>query len=235
VPSFRDFVALVAWAGAIAGCEARVTSVGAGTGPLVDRGVYLEAEDGQLSGGFAIGNDPEAKGGSFIEPPAGTPPPDQPGSANALYTFTVATPAKYVIWGRIHSPDATRNRLFVRIDAGTWYTWRIATGDIWYWDRIHDDRHYDVPLMFDLGTGPHELLVANAVDGVGLDVLYITSSGDVPLPNNSTPCRPPHSIEVGGICLPSCGSQGGNQCSDVLCRGRPIVAAYDCATCCNVP
>jgi hypothetical protein len=232
--SSRDLVCLGALAAAIPSCEAQVTSVGAWSGPLVGKGMYIEAEDGQLSGGFTIGNDPTASGGRYIEPPLGTPPPDQQGLANALYPFTIATPGKYIIWGRIRSPDASHNRFWIRVDSATWYMWRISTGDIWYWNRFHDNAYYDMPLIFDLAAGPHELLIANAVDGVGLDRLYFTASGDVP-PGNVTPCRPPHSIEVGGMCLPSCGVQGGNQCNDVACRGRPILAAYDCATCCIMP
>lgn len=233
--SFRDLVRFGAFAVVVGGCEAQVTSVGAWSAPLISKGLYIEAEDGELSGGFMIGNDPLAHGGRYIEPPVGMAPPAQPGPANAHYGFTIAAPGKYFIWGRIHAPDAEHNRFWFRVDSGSWYTWRISTGDIWYWDRFHDNVRYDEPLTFDFTPGPHELLMANDVDGVGLDELYITANSDVPVPANVTPCRPPHSIEVGGMCLPSCGAQGGNQCSDVACRGHMILSAYDCATCCIVP
>src|SRR5262245_59338357 len=51
------------------------------TSSPVDGGLqlYLEAEDGILSGGFTIGMDPSASGGRYIEPPAGVTSLNQPG------------------------------------------------------------------------------------------------------------------------------------------------------------
>jgi hypothetical protein len=200
----------------------------------VTTGSYLEAEDGQLSGGFTICIDPSASGGRCIEPPATSPSLDQPGPARARYAFTVATPARYLVWGRIHSPDALRNTFWIQVDGGTFYLWRITTGDVWYWNRIHDNFDYDTPLGFDLGAGPHELVVANAAVGDRLDRLYVAADGDTP-PGNDTPCNPPHSVELDGGCSPSCGSQGGNNCGQTACSGRPFLPAYDCEVCCFVP
>jgi hypothetical protein len=40
---------------------------------------------------------------------------------------------------------------------------------------------------------------------------------------------------MNGSCIPSCGSQGGNQCGMAICQGRTILPAYDCDVCCVVP
>ena len=155
----------------------------------------------------------------------------QPGSAQARYNVTIPNAGTYVIWGRIHSPDVLHNTFWIRVDSGIWYLWRISTGDVWYWNAFHDDADYGHKLAFDLSAGAHQLLIANAGDGVGLDRLYFTSNGDMP-PGNNTICDPPNSIEVGGMCQLSCGSQGGNSCGVVQCMGYTPIPAYDCDVCC---
>jgi hypothetical protein len=221
-------------------CQPVVVSVGAWTpdastpdattpeGP----GAYIEAEDGELSGGFTIGSDPAASGEAYIAPPAGVLSDDVPGSALARYTFNAPRAATYIIWGRIHSPDAVTNRFWFQVDGGTWYKWRISVGDIWYWDAFHDNTHYGIPLTFPLTEGAHELVIANCVEGAWLDRLYFTSAGDEP-PGNDTPCNPPHSIQVGSDCLPSCGSLAGTACGPTACAGAKLLPAYDCSVCCN--
>ena len=226
-------LAALTTAAATFACDAAVTSVGSYK-PVVTTGLYLEAEEGQLSGGFTIGSDPSASGGRCIDPPAGSRSLDQPGAARARYAFNTTTPGRYLVWGRIHSPDALRNTFWIEVDGGTFYLWRITTGDVWYWNAIHDNFDYNTPLTFDLGAGPHEIVVANAAKGDRLDRLYVTADGDTP-PGNDTPCNPPHSIELDGGCSPSCGSQGGNNCGQMVCSGRTILPAYDCQVCCIVP
>jgi hypothetical protein len=146
----------------------------------------------------------------------------------------IATPGVYVIWGRIHSPDATHNTFWIQLDAGTWHIWRITTGEVWFWDRFHENFDYGTPLKFDLGAGPHQLLIANSVEGDRLDRMYVTADGDTPS-GNDTLCNPPHSVQLDGGCAPSCGSQGGNLCGQVACSGQPILPAYDCEICCIAP
>jgi hypothetical protein len=88
-------------------------------------------------------------------------------------------------------------------------------------------------LVFDFTAGPHEIVLANAVDGVRIDRLYVGMPGDPP-PQTETPCEPPDSIQVGGVCIPSCGSLGGQTCGTPNCAGRTPVASrvYDCPVCC---
>ncbi len=214
---------------AAVGCDAGTTSVGAWT-PETSTHLYLEAESGELSGGFTIGSDPMASGGHDIVPPSEAAV-DQPGSARARYPIAIGTSATYLIWGRIHSPDAVHNRFWIQVDGGTWYVWRISTGDVWHWNPFHDDKNYGTPLTFNLSAGTHELLIANLIDGVQLDRLYVTADGDTP-PGDYTVCDPPHSIQLDGGCSLSCGSQGGNACDLVTCNSLPTLPAYDCDICC---
>ncbi|WP_437968471.1 hypothetical protein WMF04_03895 [Sorangium sp. So ce260] len=214
------------------GCDAEITSVGAWA-PVVSGSSYVEAELGELAEGFTVGEDSRASGGHFIVPPGGMSSGEAPGLARARYRFEAPRGAEYVIWGRIHAPDAINNRFWFQVDGGPWYLWRISVGEIWFWDDLHDDTRYGEPLRFSLAAGTHELVIANAVDGVGLDRLYFTPDGDEP-PGNDTPCDPPHSIEVGGECLPSCGALQGTECGPVACAGREALDAYDCSVCCHI-
>ena len=198
------------------------------------------SESGELSGGFAVVSDASASDGAYLQPPLGIFSDDAPGEARARYVFSVPTDATYRIWGRIYSPNATNNRFWFQVDGGTWYRWRISTGEIWYWDDFHDNLRYSDPLDFPLSAGEHELTIANCASGTQLDRLYITSEGDEP-PGNDTLCSPPHSIEVAGECLRSCGSYANDVDGDITCQSSvcqtvpTMLEAYDCSVCCYVP
>ncbi|HEX6271588.1 MAG TPA: hypothetical protein VFZ53_01040 [Polyangiaceae bacterium] len=226
----RSGVHALACAAAFAACEPVTTSVGSWER---ETSLYLEAEQGELSGGFSIGEDPEASEERFIAPPPGVTSDAEPGSARAVYAFSAAIEGDYVFWGRLRSPGALENRFWIRVDDGPWTKWRISVGDIWFWDDVHDDVSYGTPLVFPLSSGDHTLVVANAVDGVALDRLFLSPSGESP-PGNATSCNPPHSIERDGECLPSCGSLNGTACDEVTCAGRELLDAYDCGVCCRV-
>jgi hypothetical protein len=211
------------------GCESHITSVGSWT----DSGHYLEAESGTLSGGFGVATDSGASGAQMLVAPS-VKSENVPGEARAVYSFTVRTPGSYKIWGRIRSPDADHNRFWVRVDDGDWMKWRISVGDIWYWDAFHDNVEYGIARLYPLDVGEHVLTLANCADNVELDQLYYSSvEDDVPV-GNDTPCHPPHSIELKGVCELSCGSQGGNQCG-TACKDHQPFYAYDCGpSCCYI-
>jgi hypothetical protein len=198
-----------------------------------ESGPYLEAEAGELSAGFRRASDPNASAGQFLSPPDGAHSENEPGAARARYTFEIARTATYEVWGRIRGPDPEHNRFWFQLDGGAWHKWRLSTGDIWFWDAFHEDANYGTPLEFALAAGAHTLVIANCVDGAGLDRLYIREAGATP-PGNDTLCNPPHSIERAGKCVPSCGSHGRTDCGGDVCQGRPILSAYDCAVCCLI-
>jgi hypothetical protein len=223
--------AAVTTVAAAMGCEATSTSLGAWE---PSTGFYLEAESGQLVGGFTIGKDSVASAGGCIEPPLGASSPDEPGPARARYAFDVASVGIYRIWGRVHSPDAWHNTFWFQLDGGRWFIWRITTGEEWYWVPLHENYNYGMPIEFDLAVGAHELVVADAIEGNRLDRFYFTADGDTP-PGNDSRCNPPHSVLLSGSCVPSCGSQGGNRCGAMACQGQTLLIAHDCNICCKVP
>jgi hypothetical protein len=218
---------------ALGACAPEVTTVGEWSPPRI---WTFEAEDGELSGGFVVRKDASASRAAYLAPPDLTPADlaaeDAPGEARARYLFSLPDAGEFELWGRIQSPGAGSNRFWFQLDDGTWYKWRISVGDIWYWDDLHDDTDYGKPLLFELAAGEHELILANCVPGVGLDKLRVSAADESP-PDNDTRCKPPHSIELDGQCLPSCGSQSGTMCGASACEGKSLLQAYDCAICCK--
>lgn len=223
-------------------CDARVTTLGRyrtdadAAGAEVDadapeRGQYFEAEAGELSGDYRVQSETRASAGSFLAAPENTSADAAPGNSRARYEFRVERDATYLIWVRMHGPDAEHNRFWYQVDQDPFRKMRLSTGDVWYWNPLHDDASYDRPLEFSLSAGPHSLLIANCVAGTDVDRFYVTAAGDQP-PGNDTPCLPPHSIERAGICIQSCGVHGKTDCGGPACQGKPVVDAYDCALCC---
>jgi hypothetical protein len=226
------------------GCNPRITTIGSfaardapsDAGPdapsEAGTGHYLEAESGALSGGFVIGDDSTASGGHFITPHVGASSDGTvPGPARATYEIDVETAGTYQIWGRIQALDLSVNRFWFQVDGGAWIKWRITTGNIWWWDFLHDNILYETPISEEFSVGKHELVIANDVDGVGIDRLYYASDGSKPV-GDETKCNPPNSIDIDGGCHPSCGSLGGTMCSTSGCMGMPTVNVYDCPACC---
>ncbi len=218
------------------------TTVGA---EIASPPLYIEAEDGQLSGGFLVESDPSASGGKYILPPPAVTSTDAPGAAAAEYVFRVRAdlPGPYVIWARIHGPGASNNSFWVTVEGVEGvgvetFRWRLSTGVIWYWARLTRDTDYGDPVMFQLDAGIHHLAFRNCEPGVGLDRLYITTAafdGGGIDPPNDTPCDPPNSIQLGdGTCQDSCGSLLGTTCGDQVCAGFVPLPSYDCTFCCRV-
>ncbi len=214
---------------ALASCDPRVTKIGEQSSDA-SLGVYIEAESGTLSGGFVIDSDAKASAGHLITPAVGMTSEDVPGPARAEYELNARATGTYVVWARVHHQDLDQNRFFFQMDGGDWIKERITTGDVWFWDRLHDDVNYGTAYPFDLSAGVHHLVIANCVDGAKLDRLYYAPDGSKP-EGTETMCNPPHSVQFNGECDPSCGSMAG-RCGGPLCAGLPTMPTYDCPACC---
>jgi hypothetical protein len=209
-------------------------------------GLYVEAETGTLTssdagaatdGGssapFTVGNDANAAGGKYIVSPAGLDD-GLPGQAHAGYKVNIPADGMYVIWGRFYTPSRDHNRIWMRVDSGVWQRMLSTSGEAWFWFAFHKDNAWDMPISFQLTKGMHTFDIANDTDGVKIDRFYLTSAGDKPkaMTGDDTSCNPPHTVAINSVCQQSCGMLGGTSCDAVLCQGKTLLPAYDCAVCC---
>jgi hypothetical protein len=214
------------------GCGREDIQVGA---EVASAPMYIEAENGRLSGAFTVESDPLASGGKYILSPPVASSIDASGGATAEYWFRTRQAGAYFIWGRIQAPGAANNSFWVTVDASPPILWKLSTGVIWFWGRLTSGTDYGHPIEYALGAGLHRIVFGGADPGVGLDRLYVTVPGDVP-PGNDTPCDPPNSIQLAdGGCQASCGTLKGTTCGSNFCAGLTPLPAYDCAVCCRVP
>lgn len=201
----------------------------AGAPPL---GLEFEAEHGQLSEGFSVSRTSSEPATTYITATTPADLTDTPGEARAVYEFEVPASAEYVIYGRIHSPGVATNRFWFRVDEGDWTLWRISTGEEWFWDSLHENFDYGNAIVFGLEAGVHRLELGNAVLGAELDRFYIAPVGADAPENPGLTCNPPHSIQLDGQCVRSCGSYQTVSCGEQACAGKQEVFAYDCSICC---
>lgn len=212
------------------GGEGGAGSGGAGSGGA-DDGAGGELN---LPTNFTIGDDEDASEGKYLEAPAGFTSDALPGPARASYMFEVPEDHDYVIWGRFYAPSRDHNRLWVKVDAGVWTKLRVTTGETWFWYVFHKEGEFDIPLKYTLTEGEHTLAVASDSDGVRVDRFYVTPilSGDRPVGDDTT-CNPPHTVQIGDVCMSSCGMLMGNSCDAAMCAGKTLLPAYDCDVCCS--
>jgi hypothetical protein len=170
--------------------------------------VWLEAEEGTLTGSppFVVDTDAMASGGSALR--AGSNSTSTPGPSRATYTFTVAA-RTYRIWGRVSTPDLARDSFWVSVDGGPFVRWNeIAPSSTWTWDEVHDSEAGNSVMTYPLTEGNHTLVIANRESGTRLDRLYITSTGEVPSGPGGATCSDAlqngteTGVDCGGNCPP---------------------------------
>ena len=209
--------------GVLSEVDAPVTPVDTGEGGAGGGGsVGAGGAPGSL--GFSIGEATEASKEKFLESPVGVIADGLPGPARASYEIEAPAAGTYRIWIRLYTPDRDHNRLWVRVDNGTWMKLRATTGETWFWYALHKDGEFDMPIGYELTKGMHTLAIASNTDGVRIDRFYVTPGLDKP-PGDVTTCNPPHTIESAGVCLNSCGGLMGNSCDSLLCAGMTLLPA----------
>lgn len=109
-------------------------------------------------------------------------PPNNPDYIKT-YPFEIKEGMGYVIWGRVIAPNGGDDSFWVKVDDGEWIKWNgLTLSTSWVWDRVHhwEQGEDNVLKSFDLTEGKHTLYIAQRENGVRLDQLYITNSGDTP-------------------------------------------------------
>jgi hypothetical protein len=128
----------------------------------------IEAEDGIMGGPMERASDNGASSGMYIWVRNGG------GSGgSAKYSFEVSKAGKYIIWGRVLAPNGNDDSFFVSIDGGTPSTWKIQNSNTWLWDEVNHQGSAN-PVVYNLSTGKHTLLIEQREDGTKLDEFIIT-------------------------------------------------------------
>jgi hypothetical protein len=139
----------------------------------------MQAESGARTGNptFQVVSDSSASG-TAITPSSNNP--SSPGPNRATYTFSV-TGGTYVLWGRVRAPNADDDSFWMSMDGGSFVKWNdIPSSTGYLWDRVRNSDSGGSVVSYNLSAGNHTLVIANREDGVRLDKLYLTPSGDTP-------------------------------------------------------
>ena len=190
--------------------------------------IWLEAEAGTLSGSpsFTQGTDSAASGGKYLAPSANSP--NAAGTNRATYTFTVSA-GTYKVWGRVITPTADDDSLWVSMDGGSFVKWNsIPLNSSWAWDDVHNSDNGGAVMTYSLAQGSHTLVIANREDGIKLDKIYITAKGDTPSGMGGGTCTPTTCAALGAACGSPGNACGGTLACGTCATGQTCNASYQC-------
>lgn len=145
--------------------------------PVNPEYIWLEGETGQIQTPMELGVDPKASSTGFVQVGKGFRSLDvPPASGHISYRFNVEQEGRYVVWGRVLTPNIRADSFWIRIDGGEWVRWReIALLERWHWAPVHDYDQQKQIVRFDLKKGRHTLEIAYREDGAQLDRFLVTN------------------------------------------------------------
>jgi hypothetical protein len=140
----------------------------------------LEAEHASLSGRLDAHVDNRASSGEYLvfRSDEGTE-----GEGAAVFVFDIQEAGRYLIWGRVITPDDGANSFFASLDGSEEVIWDTPTrlrprARTWTWDALSardaTNRTID-PLAYDLQPGHHVLKLRTREEGVHLDAILVTN------------------------------------------------------------
>ena len=157
--------------------------------PSAETHVWLEAECGTVGSSWSTASSGSASEGSYVAPPSGNNYSSAPASStnHISFSFMVNSSGNYVVWGRTIAPSADDDSFWVQMDGGSWTQWNnIPQSSSWAWDDVHDSQGGEATVTYNLSSGSHTLTIARREDGVELDKIYITDSGNTPSGSGSS-------------------------------------------------
>lgn len=169
------------------------------------RDVIAEAECDYVGSSWFVGSSGTASNSYFVEPRLGQQSPGSAPTDTSDYItipVTVDTTAGYKIFGRIIAPNDTTDAFWVRVNGGTWYNWdHLDTVTTWTWKRVYDSDNFDTPIAFPLDSGLNHIDIAYKDDGVKLDKIFVTLTGNTPtdLGEDADNCADPNDTDGDGI------------------------------------
>jgi len=137
--------------------------------------IQVEAENGTLSGNFAVVEDPNASGGAFVHVPPSFPVGDINTESRAVYQFDVPTAGDYKLALSVLAESKSRNSFFFTVnglpEAGDVYN--IATLGTTYIDDYLTSRHVSKPLEMALEAGQNQVTFYLREAGTRLDTVVL--------------------------------------------------------------
>jgi hypothetical protein len=94
--------------------------------------ITFEAENGSISGDFAVGDDVAASNGKYLTRVAG------PQDGVASYLFSLDEAGDYAVWGRLLATSNLHDALRLRVDGGPVFTWEAPIAEGWKFSRAND-------------------------------------------------------------------------------------------------
>ncbi len=142
---------------------------GGGGGGNSCAGLTREAEDGDVSGSFAVASDAAASGGSYVGAPEGSRNRSSAGNNKVELCFTVTEPGDYRINGLVNGPSGFSDSFFVTVNGGDSSLWDLPYGAAGYVNDYVSDRGGANPVIVTLGAGEHTIGFHLREDGTRLD------------------------------------------------------------------
>ncbi|SIS82960.1 PKD repeat-containing protein [Zobellia uliginosa] len=143
--------------------------------------VWLEAECGVLGSGWTVVEDSSRSGGNYVVPPAGfNSSSGSIGAAVLTYNVSVSE-GTYAIFGLVRTPSGVNDSFWIRVNNGAWVRWNsIPASNEFVWHRVHLNEQLSKPRSFELIEGINKIEIGHREDGLGLDKLFLTKTGDLP-------------------------------------------------------
>jgi hypothetical protein len=141
-------------------------------------GLWLEAEDAEVSVPMIIHSDSEASASMAIGVPNGVGSFGSPSSqaGYAEFSFDIEASGDYFIWGRVLAPSGKDDSFFVAVDNDEFIRWNTQQSIEWIWDKVWSNS-ID-PIVYSLQPGVHTLYILHREDGALLDRILITGNRD---------------------------------------------------------
>ncbi|WP_400072158.1 malectin domain-containing carbohydrate-binding protein [Zobellia russellii] len=143
--------------------------------------VWLEAECGVIGTGWTVVEDASRSGGKYVVPPTGfNSSSGNIGEAVLTYNVSVSE-GTYAIFGLVRTPSGINDSFWIRVNNGAWVRWNsIPASNEFVWHRVHLNEQLSKPRSFELVDGINKIEIGHREDGLGLDKLFLTKTGDLP-------------------------------------------------------
>ena len=131
--------------------------------------VVAEAESGQLVAPMTIGNSGNASSAKFVSLPTNT----TTGGSSRL-TVNLSQSGHYFVWVRVLSPSSTLNAGTVSVDGSAPRELRVDVNATpsYQWVPVS---LANIPTAFNLGAGPHSVVLGRGLAGTQLDQVLLTT------------------------------------------------------------